>query len=151
MRMRAMKRYLMLITLAILVLTSGIVIGCAPDLPKEENDAFFTCGYEDGHSWGYWLIAEDKDRTDLWWTPPDRVDEAQKLHPGVNIRDFYIPKGYWTIDDVADIQFPDGTPFNDKQKKQVMEAYNWGFYSGFMQGCDDSIEGKPSHEELLHP
>lgn len=133
-----------IIIVTLIVAMAGI-LGCAPDLPKEENDAIFTCGYEDGYSWGYWLTAEEKDRTDLWWTPPDRVDEAQKLYSKVNIRDFYIPKGYWTIDDVANTQFPDGTPFNDKQKEQWMEAYNWGFYSGFMQGCDDCIEGKPDH------
>jgi len=147
-----MKRYFMvLVVIVVLMLPLGMVMGCAPDLPKEEDDAIFTCGYEDGYSWGYWLTAEDSHRKDLFWTPPDKVDDAQKFNPKVNIRDYYIPKGYWTIDDVANTHFPDGTPFNDKQKKQWMEAYNWGFYSGFKQGCDDCIEGKPSHEELLAP
>ena len=146
-----MKRYLVLILVATLVLTSGIVVGCAPDLPKEENDAIFTCGYEDGYSWGYWLAIEYKDTTSILWTPPDRVDKVQKLYPKVNIRDFYIPKGYLTMSDVANLQFPDGPPFNDKQKKQWMEAYNWGFYSGFMKGYKDCVEGEPSHTELLNP
>jgi len=138
-----MKRYLIPILIAILVLASGLWVGCAPDLPKEENDTFFALAYQTGYSWGYWLTVEDKHRTDIFWTPPDRVDEAQELYPQLNIRDFYIPKGYWTIDDVANAQFPDGTPFNDKQKKQLMEANNWGFYSGFMQGSKDCVEGKP--------
>ena len=147
-----MKRYFMvLVVIVVLMLPLGMVMGCAPDLPQEENDAIFTCGYEDGYSWGYCLTAEDSHREDLFWTPPDKVDDAQKFNSKVNILDYYIPKGYWTIDDVANTHFPDGTPFNDKQKKQWMEAYNWGFYSGFKQGCDDFIEGKPSREELLTP
>ena len=136
-----MKRYLILV--ALLVLASGLWIGCAPDLPKEEGETFFALSNDVGYGWGYWLADEDKDRIDIFWTPPDRIDEAQKFNPKVNIRDFYIPKGYWTLEDVANAQFPDGTPFNDKQKKQAMEAYNLGFYSGFMQGSKDCVEGKP--------
>ena len=138
-----MKRYLILILLGILVLTSGMVVGCAADLPKEEEETFSALAYETGYGWGYSLTAENKDRTDIFWAPPDAVDEAQKLNSQVNIRDFYIPKGYWTMEDVANAHFPDGTPFNDKQKKQVIEANNWGFYSGFMQGSHDCLEGKP--------
>lgn len=141
-RTRTMQRYLVAI-LTVSLLASGVATGCAPDLPKEEKGDFYATGYMAGYSWGYWLTAEDKDRGDIWWTPPDRVDEAQELHPGVNIRDFYIPKGYWMMSHVANAQFPDGTPFNDKQKKQLMETNNWGFYDGFMQGCKDCVEGKP--------
>ncbi|GAH65747.1 unnamed protein product, partial [marine sediment metagenome] len=112
-----MKRYLIPILL-ILVLASGLWVSCAADLPKKEEETFFALAYETGYGWGYWLTAENKDRTDIFWTPPDKVDEAQKLNPQVNIRDFYIPKGYWTMGDVANAHFPDGTPFNDKQKKQ---------------------------------
>ncbi|MBI2328551.1 MAG: hypothetical protein HYU85_02780 [Chloroflexi bacterium] len=142
-----MKRYLILI-LAILVLASGMVVGCAPDLPKEIYDQLFIIGNDKGYGWGYWLTAEAEKQgileafiTNL--IPPDIVDEAQKLNPKVNIRDFYTPKGYWTMEDVADTHLPDGTPFNDKQKKQAMEAYNWGFYTGFMDGSKDYLEGKP--------
>ena len=137
-----MKRYLIPIII-ILVLTSGLWIGCASNLPEEINEQLFVMGNDVGYGWGYSLVAENEDRRDLFWTPPDKVDDAQKFNPKVNIRDFYIPKGYWTMNDVADSHYPDGTPFNDKQKKQAMEAYNWGFYSGFMQGCDDYREGKP--------
>lgn len=138
-----MKRYLIPILLAILVLASGVMIGCAPDLPKEVEETFYALAYEAGYSWGYQLTAENKDRTDLFWASPDKVDDAQKLNPNVNIRDFYIPKGYWAIEDVANACFPDGTPFNDKQKKQAMEANNWGFYDGFIQGSHDCLDGKP--------
>ena len=137
-----MKQYFIPV-LIILLLASGLTVGCAPDLPKEEEETFFALAYETGYGWGYWLTAENKDRTDIFWTPPDKVDDAQKFNPTVNIRDFYIPKGYWTMEDVANTHFPDGTPFNDKQKKQAIEANNWGFYSGFMQGCKDCLEGKP--------
>jgi hypothetical protein len=126
-------------------------IGCAPGLPKEDNDTAFTLGYEDGYSWGYSLTFEDSNRKDLFWTPPDKVEDAQKFNPKINIRDFYIPKGYLTMDGADNLHFPNGTPFNDKQKEQWIEAYNWGFYSGFKQGCDDCISGKPSHDELLNP
>jgi len=146
-----MHRYTIIFVAAITVLTSGIMIGCAPDLPKEVNDATFTSGYEDGYSLGYSLTVEDSHRKDLFWTPPDKVEEAQKFNPKINIRDFYIPKGYLTMNDVASLHFPDGTPFNEKQKEQWAEAYNWGFYSGFRKGCDDYIKGKPSHTELLNP
>jgi len=142
MRMGAMKRYLIPI-LMVLLLASGISIGCAPDLPKEEEETLFALAYEVGYAWGYWLTAENKDRTDLFWTPPDKVDEVQKLYPQVNIRDFYIPKGYWTLEDVANTHFPDGTPFNDKQKMQAVEAYNWGFYDGFFEGVHDYLDSKP--------
>ena len=136
-----MKRYLTLI-LTVLVLVSGMTAGCTPDLPEETKETHYALAYETGYSWGYWLTAENKDRRDLFWTPPDKVDDAQKINPKVNIRDFYIPKGYWTMDDVANAHFPDGTPFNDKQKKQSMEANNWGFYDGFRQGVDDYLKGK---------
>jgi len=118
------------------------MVGCSPDLPKDAEETFYALAYEAGYSWGYQLTAENKDRTDLFWTPPDKVDEAQKFNPNVNIRDFYIPKGYWTMEDVANARFSDGTPFNYKQKKQAMEANNWGFYDCFMQGCDDCLKGK---------
>ncbi len=143
-----MKRYLIPIILAILVLASGLWIGCAPDLPKEIYDQLFVMGNDNGYGWGYWLTAEAEKQgileafiTNL--IPPDIVDEVQKLNPKVNIRDFYTPKGYWTMEDVADTHLPDGTPFNDKQKKQAMEAYNWGFYTGFMDGSEDALKGKP--------
>jgi len=90
------KQYLITI-LIFFVLASGIEVGCAPDLPKEVNDNTFTCGYEDGYSWGYQLTAEDSHRKDLFWTPPDKVDEAQQFNPKVNILDFYIPKGFICI------------------------------------------------------
>lgn len=137
-----MKRYLILILAGIMVLAS-VVAGCAPDLPKEEGETFFAVGNYDGYSWGYWLVFENEDRTDIFWTPPDRVDKVQELCPHINITEVYIPKGYWTIKDVANTSFPDGTPFNDKQKKQAVEEYNWGFYSGFLQGSKDCLEGKP--------
>lgn len=136
-----MKRYLTLILAGSMVLAS-VVAGCAPDLSKKDIEMFYASGYENGYDWGYWLTAEDKDRTDLFWTPPDKVDEAQKFNPQVNIQDFYIPKGYWTIEDVANARFPDGTPFNDKQKKQAVEANNWGFYDGFSKGAHDYLDGK---------
>lgn len=136
-----MKRYLIPILL-LLVLASGTTVGCTPDLPEETKETFYALAYEAGYSWGYWLTAENKDRKDLFLTPPDKVDEAQKFNPKVNIRDFYIPKGYWMIDDVANAHLPDGTPFNDKQKRQAMEANNWGFYDGFLQGVDDCLKGR---------
>jgi len=142
-----MKRYLMIL-LAILILTLGTVVGCAADLPKEVEETFFALAYEAGYSWGYELTAENKDRTDLFWTPPDKVDDAQKVNPQVNIRDYYIPKGYWTMNDITNARFPDGSPFNEKQKQQAMDANNWGFYSGFLQGCDDCLEGKPNRYGL---
>jgi len=142
------KRYLMmLILIGVLVLAPGMVMGCAADLPKEIYDKLFVMGNDVGYGWGYWLIFENKDRTDLFWTPPDKVDDAQKFNPKVNIRDFYIPKGYWTIKDVANAHLEDGTPMNDKQKRQSMEVYNWGFYTGFMDGSKDSVEGK-SHRRF---
>ena len=137
-----MRQYLIPILVGVVVLASGLV-GCVPDLPEKEKTQLFALGNDVGYGLGYWLIFKDKDRTDLFWTRPDAVEEAQKFNPKVNIRDYYIPKGYWTEDDVANTHFPDGTPFNDKQKKQAIEAYNWGFYSGFMKGCDDCMEGKP--------
>ena len=86
-----MSRYSMPpVVFVILLLTLGMAISCAPDLPKEENDKTFTIGYENGYSEGYWLTAEDSHRKDLFWTPPDKLDEAQKFNPKVNIRDFYI-------------------------------------------------------------
>ena len=142
MRIRAMKRYLIPI-LTLSLLASGTMVGCAPDLPKEIHDQLFFMGNDVGHGWGYWLIDEDKNRTDIFWTRPHAVDEAQKFNPKVNIRDFYIPKGYWTMEDAAEAHLPDGTPLNDKQKRQAIEAYNWGFYTGFLDGSKDCLEGKP--------
>ncbi len=71
-----MKRYLILILVATLVLSSGLWVGCAPDLPKEEEETFFALAYETGYGWGYWLTAENKDRTDIFWTPPDKINDA---------------------------------------------------------------------------
>ena len=138
-----MKRYIIPILMVVLGSVLGVVVGCAPDLPEKEKVQLFAIGNDVGYGWGYFLTAEDKDRTDLFWTRPHAVEEAQKFNPKVNIRDFYIPKGYWTMEDVTNTHFPDGTPFNDKQKQQAMETYNWGFYTGFMDGSEDYLEGKP--------
>ena len=121
---------------------SGIIAGCSADLPKEEGQAFIIRGFSEGYSQGYSLMAEGKNKSELFLTPPDQVDDAQKSNPMVNIQDHYIPKGYWTLDDVADSRFPDGTPFNKKQKEQAIRAYNWAYYSGFIKACDDYVEGK---------
>lgn len=137
------KRYfILLLIVLVLTLGAGTVAGCSDNLPEKTEENFFALAYEAGYSWGYQLTEENKDREDLFWTPPDKVDEAQKFNPKVNIRDYYIPKGYWTMGDVGNAQFLDGTPFNDKQKKQALEANNWGFYSGFMRGSKDYLEGK---------
>jgi hypothetical protein len=136
-----MKQYLIPI-LAVLALALVTAIGCTPDLPKETEETFYTTAYQAGYSWGYQLTAENKDRKDLFWTPPDKVDVAQEVNPQINIQDYYIPKGYWTTKDVANAQFPDGAPFNEMQKKQAIEANNWGFYDGFLQGVDDYLKGK---------
>jgi len=140
-----MKRYLVSILLAILVMALGVLTSCnEAALPEKEKEQFYSLGYDVGYGWGYRLIDEDKDRFDLLWAPPDTVDVVQESNPQLNIRNFYIPKGYWTMEDAADAHFPDGTPFNEKQKEQAIEAYNWGFYDGFMQGSEDCLEGKPS-------
>lgn len=135
--------------LAVLLALIVILAGCAPSLPEEEEELTFAVGYEAGYSWGYFLPLEDE-HYPIFWTAPNKVDEVQKfhseqLHSEVNIRDFYIPKGYWTMEDVANAHFPDGTPYNEKQKKQAVEAYNWGFYAGFHQGFEDWADGKPPH------
>jgi len=142
-----MKRYLIPIVIT-LVLALGLTVGCAPDLPKEIYNQLFILGDDKGYGWGYWLTFEAEQQgshialiADL--IPPDKVDEVQKLNPEVNIRDIYTPKGYWTMEDVANMHLPDGTPLNDKQKKQAMEAYNWGFYTGFMDGSEDALKGEP--------
>ena len=135
------RRLLILTLAAILALTSGMTIGCTADLPEDEQTVWFNSGNMDGYSWGYWLTFEDPN-CPILWTPPDRLDEAQKFH-GENVQKVYIPKGYLTMEDFANTHFPDGTPFNEKQKEQAMEAYNWGFYSGFLQGSNDCLEGKP--------
>lgn len=108
------KQYLIpVIIIMVLALASGPTVGCdAPDLPKEMYDQLFIVGNDKGYGWGYWLAFEAEGQgthialiADL--IPPDRVDEFQKLNPEVNIRDFYTPKGYWTLEDVANMHLPD--------------------------------------------
>ena len=136
-----MRRYLIPIV-AILMLASGLVVGCAADLPENEQEVWFSSGIMYGYSWGYWLTFEDPDLPILW-TPPDKVDEVQQLYE-TDIRKMYIPKGYLTMEGFSDAHFPDGTPYNEKQKGQAVESYNWGFYAGFRQGSEDCLDGKPN-------
>lgn len=136
-----------LVLASVLLVASLLLVGCTEDLPEETYDHLFFLGNDVGYGWGYQLAFEDRHRTDLFWTPPDKLDAAQKFNPDVNIRDFYIPKGYWTEKDAANARLSDGTPLNDKQKSQSIEAYNWGFYTGFLDGSKDCIEGK-SHRGL---
>lgn len=140
-----MKRRIVAVLLAVLVLVT-LAAGCgdtSSGLTKEELAEFYTTGNGDGYSWGYWLTSEDPNGPILW-TPPDKVDDVQKFYPNSNIRDMYIPKGYLTEYDVAGAHFPDGTPYNSKQKRDATEAYNLGFYDGFCQGSDDCLHGKPN-------
>ena len=128
-----MKQYLILI-LAILTTTLGLTISCtafAPDLSQKDKDTFSFMGFEVGYSWGYWNSLN----APVYWVTPDKYEPFH--------RKFYIPKGYWTMEDVADTHFPDGTLFNEKQRRQAMEAYNWMFYAGYCRGAQDRVQGKP--------
>ena len=137
-----MKRYLIPILLAILVLASGALVGCAAGLPEDETFSWYAMGDMEGYQCGHWLAVTDKDYPALWITP-DRVDKVQQLYE-TNIREVYIPKGYLTMEDFANAHFTDGTPYNNKQKEQALEGHNWGFYDGFCQGVDDGLHGRPS-------
>jgi hypothetical protein len=142
--MKSQVRFSLAIICVMLVFLTVVLLRCdiSPDLSKKEKDTFYAFAFETGYSWGYQLIYENRGH-DVFWTPPNRVTEAQKLNSQINIRDYYIPKGYWTKDDIAPMHFPDGTPFNNKQKQQVMDVNNWGFYDGFMAGSDDCLKHKP--------
>ena len=133
------------ILLALLVSASGLLVGCA-GLPEDERFSWYAMGDMEGYQCGHWLAVTDKDYPALWVTP-DRVDKVQQLYK-TNIREVYIPKGYLTMGDFANAHFTDGTPYNKKQKKQALEAHNWGFYDGFSQGVDDGLHGRPSR---YHP
>jgi len=103
----------------------------APDLPQKDKDTFSLMGFEVGYSWGYWNPQD----VPVYWVTPDKYEPFH--------RELYIPKGYWTTENVTNLHFPDGTPLNDKQKRQAMEAYNWMFYAGYCKGAQDRVEGKP--------
>lgn len=138
-----MKLYLFTI-LAILVMSLGLQVACDTEagLSDDDKTEWFSMGHSPGYSWGYYLTRDNPNQK-FFWTRPDRVDDVQKLYPDINLRDYYIPKGYRTLDSFADTHFPDGTALNSKQKKQAMESYNWGFYSGFNDGAMDCLDGKP--------
>ncbi|MCJ7655484.1 MAG: hypothetical protein MUO97_09365 [Dehalococcoidia bacterium] len=105
--------------------------GQATDLPQKDKDTFSLMGFEVGYSWGYWNPQD----VPVYWVTPDKYESFH--------RQLYIPKGYWTMEDMANVNFPDGTPLNEKQKRQAMEAYNWMFYAGYCRGAQDSVQGKP--------
>ena len=128
-----MKRYLIPVV-AILVLASGLPLGCGvfdPDLPQEDKNFLSFDGFQVGYSWGYFAPVD----APVYWVPPDRVEPFH--------RELYIPKGYLTMEHFANACFPDGTPWNQKQKRQAVEAYNWAFYAGFCQGVDDNLHDRP--------
>ncbi len=133
------------------MLVSVSALDCQADLPDDIYDDVYYLGYDTGYGWGYYLILEDEDRTDIFWTRPHAVEAAQEYNPELVIRDYSIPKGYWTTADLKEAHLPDGTPFNKKQKEQVMEAYNWGFYLGFMDGGNDCLAGEPDRRHLGIP
>jgi len=114
------------------------VLGCSPALPDDERELFYFTGFTEGYSKGYVMAA---DNPKLWWITPDKIDKIAKTN--TTVRDSYIPKGYWTMEDLANAHFSDGTPYNRRQKETILEGYNWGFYSGFRKGVDDFLEGKP--------
>jgi hypothetical protein len=139
-----MKRYLIPI-LVILVLASGLVVGCnsGADLSKEDLQIFVIGGNNEGYLKGYWATITNEY---CYFTRPNKVEEAQKFLNGyeqkINLRDFYIPKGYITMEDLAAAHHPDGTSYSDKEKRQAMEGYNWGYYQGFLDAVDDCAEGR---------
>jgi len=139
-------KFLILVVLTNLLLFA--IIGCAPSLPDDEKEVVYYMGFSEGYTNGYALVLKNP-KTKVWWITPDMVDKDAKTNP--SIREDYIPKGYWTHSDVAKAHFSDGTPFNEKQKKEFMEGYNWGFYSGFRKGADDCLEGRPPTPPFSSP
>jgi hypothetical protein len=127
-----MKRFF--ITIVSLILVSVVLVGCVQDLPDVEKEQFNSLGFMEGYTCGYWAAAET---SEIWWISPDRVEEIAKNNP--KILDGYIPMGYFTMEDVSNAHFPDGTPYNEKQKKTAIKEYNWGFYEGFHKGCMDYL------------
>jgi hypothetical protein len=97
----------------------------SPGLPEEDTLAWYACGYGDAYSLG--VIAR-MENWPVYWVDPDHVNDINKQ--------YYIPRGYMTEEDVANLHFPDGSPYNRKQKKQALEQYNWGFYFGFRDGAE---------------
>ena len=118
-----MKRSSILVLLALVILVFAQT-ACSADLPEEEKETWFNLGNFDGRSWG---SAAERGNWKVYWVSPDRVQDFQ--------RDFYIPKGYLAVDYFATAHFTDGTPYNDKQKREACEAYNWGFFYGFYEGA----------------
>jgi len=115
-------------------MNSGLLSGCdifEPDLPKNELNVYGVMGYEAGYSWGYYNPLTMK----VFWVTPDKYEPSQ--------RQFYIPKGYLTLENFTKAKLPDGTPYNEKQKKQAMDTYNWLFYKGYCDGAQDNLHGKP--------
>lgn len=107
-----MKRYLVLLLLALVVL-GFTQVACSPGLPEEEKTIWFNIGHFDGWSWG---SRAERENLDIYRVSPDRVEDFQ--------RDFYIPKGYLPIEYFATAQFPESKPCNEKQKRQACEGYN---------------------------
>ncbi len=118
--MKKIPLLLLVISIVILVLQAA----CSPGLPEDEKEVWFNLGHFDGHSWGQ--VAADGNWK-VYWVSPDMVQEFQL--------DSYIPKGYLPVEHFADAHFPDGKPYNEKQKKRSREAYNWGFFYGFYSGA----------------
>ena len=119
-----MKKYITPLLLVIFIVVLGLQVACSPSLPEDEKEVWFNLGHFDGRSRGQVATSEN---WEVYWVSPDRVQEFQQ--------DFHIPKGYLPIEHFATARFPNGGPYNKKQKKQACEAYNWGFFYGFYNGA----------------
>ena len=119
-----MKKTITPLLLVIFIVVLGLQVACSPSLPEDEKEVWFNLGHFDGRSWGQ---AAADGNWKVYWISPDRV---QEFH-----RDSYIPKGYLPVEHFANARFSEGKPYNEKQKEQACEAYNWGFFYGFYHGA----------------
>ncbi len=119
-----MRRLQTLLLLTTLVFVLGVQVACSAGLPRDDEEEWYTMGYSEGVSRG--RVAEIMNES-VFLVEPGRTEDFQM--------DFYIPKGYLSVDDLVSAHFTDGPSYNEKQKKQACEAYNWGFYAGFLFGA----------------
>lgn len=123
-RQAIVRKLQILLLLTTLVFVFGAQVACSAGLPRDEEEEWYTMGYSEGVSQG--RVAEIVN-ANVFLVEPGRTEDFQM--------DFYIPKGYLSVETLADAHFTNGPPYNEKQKKQACEAYNWGFYAGFYYGA----------------
>lgn len=123
----SLPRLPLLVTVSLVLLVVS-VSACQQGLPYNEPDTAATMGYSAGVTWGRNTLPS----APIFWLTPDQASPCY--------RDRLIFKHY--------VQPEDFAKGSATERVEGAQAYNWGFYRGFLKGTGSE---PPSSGEVPCP